>query len=99
MEMKEQNVFWFSVGSKELLYLKEYAANALETADAMIALEQIRALWTAFCIHQDMQVDTNSYDNDLLSLWNVVAEHPQRKVCSHLQSFEAFDAFMCMHLV
>ena len=31
--------------------------------------EQLRALWTAFCIHRDLLVDTNEYDVKLISIY------------------------------
>lgn len=53
---------------------------------------QLRALWTAYCLHADIKVDTGTYDSQLAELWNAFIE-PGWK------SFDDFDNFMCARLV
>ena len=57
----------------------------------------LRALWTAFCLHQDLLVDTSGYDRCLSILWSMIVKNndyaPDWKDC------EAFENFMCEYLV
>lgn len=35
---------------------------------------QLRALWTAYCLHHNLDVDTTEYDADLNGLWCKIIE-------------------------
>lgn len=76
----------------EYLYLKAFARESDFKEDA--CREQFRCLWTAYCLHHGLTVDTSGYDNDVLELWNTV--YP---ACRNWDSFDDFDAFMCWRLV
>lgn len=82
---------------EEFVFLRNYAQEVFELGDVMLILNQLRSLWTAYCIHQDMEVDTLSYDQDLLVLWETVEKAAPK--CEHTADFDAFDAFMCELLV
>lgn len=58
---------------KEFDYILEFA-EATDFA-AFVALKQLRALWTAFCLHHDLDPDTGIYDCYLLELWNYLEEN------------------------
>lgn len=82
-----------SVNQKdEYLYLKAFARESSFDEDA--SREQFRCLWTAYCFHQDLAVDTSEYDRELLELWSTV--YP---ACRRWGSFGDFDTFMCKYLV
>ena len=38
------------------------------------AMHQLRALWTAYCLHYDLDIDTAEYDNRMMEIWNVMQE-------------------------
>ena len=59
--------------------------------------EQLGALWTAYCCHHNLDVDTGTYDADLAELWLKLTEVGSTK--SWDGSFSAFDDFMCGLLV
>ena len=75
--MPENMSFWASAASRELNFIKDFAKE-MEPCPRTPELIQLRALWTAYCIHQDMEVDTAAYDNELGMLWSVLKEnlHP-----------------------
>lgn len=57
---------------------------------------QLRALWTAYCLHYDLCVDTADYDAELMELWLKITEmgRVQDWYC-----VEDFESFMCELLV
>ena len=57
----------------------------------------LRMLWTTFCLHHDLCVDTAGYDHSIWALWGYVTENVD---CNpHWKSYDNFDGFMCKHLV
>ena len=58
------------------------------------ATDQLRCLWTAFCIHHDLSVDTREYDDLLSQLWKHVDTHT-----GDWDKFAEFESFMCYFLV
>ena len=75
--------------------IKENGHLLKENGEFTIGAMQLRALWTSFCIHRELEVDTNLYDAEIAELWNTIvlagvpAEGPE---------FENFDAFMAEYL-
>lgn len=61
-----------------------------------LGAKQLRALWTAFCIHCDFEVDTLSYDSELASLWNLLAREGASACGTEFEDFSNFmAALMC----
>lgn len=80
----------------ELEYLKEFAKTG--DFDYQLARNQLRALWTAYCFHEGLDVDTARYDRYLRDLWDAIpAGSDLRDIDWH--NFDAFDNFMCAYLV
>lgn len=50
---------------------------------------QLNAVWTAFCIHHNLEPDTKDYDRYVMSIWNQIG-------C--LGDFGNFDLFMGQYL-
>lgn len=44
------------------------------SASSLLGLEQLRALWTAFCIRNDLDPDTTGYDGYFTNLFNLFFE-------------------------
>ncbi len=65
--------------------------------DEEICRDWLRMLWTAYCLHHGLEVDTSDYDNDLLELWNKLTETSDET--SDWSDFSSFDHFMCTYLV
>lgn len=79
----------------EMKYLKEFVRQGC--FDEEPARDQLRCLWTAYCFHHGLTVDTSGYDSDLADLWNVMAEdEPETADWSDRDSF---DGFLCRYLV
>ena len=38
------------------------------------ALHQLRSLWTAYCLHNDVDIDTAEYDNRIFEIWQIMQE-------------------------
>ncbi len=84
---------------KELDFILDFARNEDLGYDA--CCKQLRSLWTAYCLHNDLLPDTGLYDNDLLVIWNVVKKnttHPwiwtDRDSEENGDAFESFDLYM-----
>ena len=65
--------------------------------DDELARDQLRMLWTAYCLHTNRIVDTVDYDSDLMALWNAVSECETET--ADWSDFDSFDLFMCKYLV
>ena len=65
--------------------------------DEEICRDWLRMLWTAYCLHHGLEVDTSDYDNDLLELWSKLTETGDGT--SDWSDFSSFDHFMCTYLV
>lgn len=66
--------------------------------DFQVACQQLRSLWTAYCLHNDMECDTKDYDNDIRFVYAVVVKN---KSCQWVDNeeegivgFDLFDLFM-----
>lgn len=79
----------------ELNNLKKFAKE--ESFDSSVVQEQLRCLWTAYCIHSRLEVDTWDYDRSLMEVWNAIT--PDNLKAADWYLFEDFDKFMCRHLV
>ena len=58
---------------------------------------QLRNLWTAYCLHQNLNVDTAWYDTMLFSIWVKIPIDGQET--AYWLNFAQFDMFMCRDLV
>ena len=54
---------------------------------------QLRALWTASCIHAGWEADTEPYGSTMVELWNRVCGRPDG-----WPDFRSFDGYMCEFL-
>ena len=79
----------------EMKYLKEFIRQS--SFDEETSRDQLRCLWTAYCLHHRLDADTSGYDNDLLELWNTAAEDEPET--ADWSDFDSFDNFMCKYLV
>ncbi|WP_289026717.1 hypothetical protein [uncultured Flavonifractor sp.] len=78
---------------EEFHYLLKFAAGADFNAGGL-AERQLRALWTAYCFHESLDVDTAGYDRRLQALYQQL---PAGDTIWH--SFGEFGNYMCKHLV
>lgn len=79
----------------EMEYLKEFARQSC--FDEELNRDQLRCLWTAYCLHHGLDADTSGYDNDLAALWNTTAEDESET--ADWGGFDSFGNFMCRYLV
>lgn len=84
-----------STKSRELEYMKKFAQESY--FDDELSRDQLRSLWTAYCLHNDLIVDTYTYDNDIMELWSIVSLGEEDT--AEWSDFDSFDNFMCAHLV
>ena len=73
----------------EFQVIVDYARNA--DFDNSICWEQLRALWTTYCIHNKYECDTSAYDSKLIEIWSCMNMNESE--------FSRFDTYMCEHLV
>lgn len=53
---------------------------------------QLLALWTVYCMHNDLYVDTAMYDAVLLDLFNALSLEQRRELCRNY--YPKFDDVM-----
>ena len=83
------------VEGTELDYLLKFAASAdFETGE--LAEKQLRALWTAFCFHENLDVDTAEYDAKLQALYQQL---PGDRTSCSWYDYEGFSRYMREFLV
>lgn len=78
----------------EFGYMKAFIIEGDFTEDVYRA--QLRALWTAYCLHHNLDVDTLEYDDDLLGLWS---EMHKLGSSNGWSEYQEFTDFMCGLLV
>ena len=80
----------------EYLFLKAFVRES--SFDDEASRLQLRCLWTAYCFHHGLTVDTSEYDRELLELWEFMVKcgYPLTRWWA---GFDSFDAFMCEYLV
>lgn len=83
----------------ELQFIREFITGACFEND--ICCDQLRSLWTAYCLRYDLIVDTAGYDNDILALWNTMedVDNGGEPEMAFWSDFDSFDNFMCAYLV
>lgn len=57
----------------ELSYILKFAVE--EDLSYEVCLNQLRSLWTAYCLHHDLTPDTSKYDADIALIWGVISEN------------------------
>ena len=77
---------------------KFMASFAMQSCfDEDICRDQFRMLWTAYCLHHNLDVDTVNYDSDLRELWEAVSA--DQEDTSDWSDYDSFDHFMSRYLV
>lgn len=84
-----------STKKRELEYMKDFSREACFESEE--CRDQLRSLWTAYCLHNNLIVDTGTYDDDILELWSAVSLGEEDT--AEWSDFDSFDDFMCAHLV
>ncbi len=84
-----------SIKKLKLEYLKDFAREAYLDND--VSCDQLRSLWTAYCLHHNLTVDTATYDSDIAELWGAVSFDGEGT--AEWNDFECFKNFMCAHLI
>lgn len=78
----------------EMQYMLDFIRESEDRfSDDVQTHNQFRALWTAFCFHHDLVVDTDEYDVRLITLWDNIPCKGTALI------WEDFYSFMCELLV
>lgn len=64
--------------------------------DNELACQQFRSLWTAYCFHRGLDVDTEEYDAALAGIWKEVSAGEGDT--AYWSNFDSFDQFMSADL-
>lgn len=78
-----------AAGVEERAYILAFAGGACFEEE--VCCRQLRSLWTAYCLHNGLDVDTAQYDGDLLTVWQKVA---QQSASNHWNDLDSFDLYM-----
>ena len=85
----------FSAGSRDIskdsegAYLLKFAGD--DFLDDDFFADQLRALWTAYCLHNDLDIESEKYEAYLKVLWAKVAEKHNRT--AHWSDYGSFAQF------
>lgn len=79
----------------ELDYIKSFAREADLSEE--ICRDQLRSLWTAYCLRHNLIADTLDYDMDLTNVMNAVKD--SEPDTGDWGDDEEFEDFMCRYLV
>lgn len=80
----------------EFEFLLRFAGEAF-IGEEIVSL-QLRSLWTAYCMHHGLDVDTSEYDHDLWLLWGTVSKSGEKDT-QNWSNCDNFDDFMCSEMV
>lgn len=78
----------------EFRFLLAYAGES--ALDEEICRDQLRMLWTAFCLHHNYDVDTKQYDERQMTLWTEVQNTGDGT--SEWEDYDAFANFLAKFL-
>ena len=79
---------------QELDYIVGFAVESC--FDNELACQQLRSLWTAYCFHRGLDVDTEEYDAALAGIWKEVSGGEEDT--AYWSNFDSFDQFMSADL-
>lgn len=80
---------------QEFDYIVGFAVES--SFDNELACQQLRSLWTAYCFHRGLDVDTAEYDAALAGIWKEVSAGEEDT--AYWNDFNSFDQFMSAELV
>lgn len=81
----------------EWQFLVDYVKDDTTDFRNSTCRSQLIALWTAYCMHNDLCVDTKMYDATLFDLWLILSLEQERALgCC---CFSEFDSWMSQWLV
>ncbi len=80
----------------ELKFMRGFAKSADFDYDNNYELKTLRILWTAYCLHKNLDTDTSKYDSKLSEIWEVLSG---KSPLIRDAGFEKFNRYMCKHLV
>ena len=81
---------------QEYEFIRDFVRES--SFDEELARNQLRSLWTSYCFHFDLDVDTAKYDADLQELWEIISDGGKGDTADW-SSFVSFDNFMAELLV
>lgn len=65
--------------------------------DEELVCQQLRSLWTAYCLHHGLDVDTRDYDADITTVWTVMSENEDDN--AYWSDFDSLSSYLCAELV
>ena len=80
---------------KELSYILHFARES--EFDNELICQQIRCLWTAYCLHNNLDPDTAAFDKDLSLVWNVISDTEDDT--AYWNNLDSFSNYLCAELV
>ena len=81
----------------EWQFLVNYVKDSTTDFCNATCRSQLMALWTAYCMHNDLDVDTAMYDAVLKGLFNALSD--EQKAELHCVRLPEFDSMMAQWLV
>ena len=81
----------------EWQFLVNYVKDSTTDFCNATCRSQLMALWTAYCMHNDLDVDTAMYDAVLKDLFNALSD--EQKAELHCVRLPEFDSMMAQWLI
>lgn len=79
----------------EFAYLKSYIMGACFDDETSVTF--LYSLWAAYCLHQNVTVDSPACEEALMELWRCLEESDGGEV-SHWEDYASFEEDMCRDL-
>lgn len=80
---------------RELSWINSFASEGFFNDGTSV--NQLRALWTSYCLHHNLDVDTKDYDEDLRAIWQSLQS--SGSTLPYWDNYETFDDIMASDLV
>lgn len=65
--------------------------------DEELVCQQLRSLWTTYCLHHGLDVDTRDYDADIATVWAVMSENEDDN--AYWSDLDSLSSYLCAELV
>lgn len=85
----------------EFKFIIDFARN--EDLGYDVCYKQLRSLWTAYCLHNNIECDTGSYDSRLCDIYHALKKNTSCPLWvdeeTEMVNFNRFDNYMCENIV
>lgn len=82
---------------REFEYILDFIKGKKDFFGDAHSLLHLMSLWTAYCLHQSLVVETRKYNNRMMEMWEAMLENDNAPYPS--SEYDLFYRSMCRYLV